>query len=144
MRTAPLWAPAMFYMLTNRTQTTGHYSHLWQELGWEEGRRMGATRVQPAHNEAALTPPPLGITLFHCASPNVHKGLLIGGRGLRACTHVVFVEGEMEGGQPIKARKWDLNYCAIIKPRQTPWLPQDVVKDNELRAQVAAEVHSNL
>lgn len=37
-----------------------------------------------------------------------------------------------------------MKYWAIIKSQQTSELPQDVVKDNEVWAQVAAEACSDL
>lgn len=43
-----------------------------------------------------------------------------------------------------KGGKWDLKYCVITKPQRTTEPLQNVVKDNELWAQVAAEAHSNL
>lgn len=54
----------------------------------------GGTSVQLADNEVVCTPrhfPPLGMSLSPCACQKVHNRLVIRGRGLRLCTHVVFV-----------------------------------------------------
>lgn len=64
-------------------------------VGWgmrvESGVQEDGGAVQLADNEAVFTPAPLSISLFPCVCQMVHNRLVIRRRGLRLCTHAIFV-----------------------------------------------------